>query len=677
MNTNLTRFRLGHWQVDCQLGTLSSEHSRKRLPPKLMGLLQELARSPGELVSRGTLLETVWDGVAVNEEAVSRAIAELRQALGDDARQPRFIETIPKRGYRLMQAVEPVSGTNWSSKWPVLIGLVGLLITLLVIILKDGWWFKNTMELSFDEMRAKPITSDEGREMDPAISNDGQLIVYSQAVVDGQSDLWLVDTLNLMRRQLTDDPHFETSPVFSADAKQVAYLQHDEGSCSVVLYSLFDSSSHRIAACHPGLTGLDWSSDGKEMVFLTQTESGVAITRLNLTDRSTRIVTTNNSGGSTDQHPKYSSDGRWINFVRGTSAQRELYRIPVSGGDAVNLTTDGRYVSGHAWLGPDVVFSSDRMGRRQLWHLNTSSEHITSLGMRGASLVSTSHDGTKLAFESAHYTANIYRLNLDEPGLEAERVISSRDYDNYPALSPAGDLLAYNSNRSGIDSIWLASDNGEQALMILNEPGSRFADPSWSADGKSLLVTRFTQANGQILQYFLESAQTRVLTGAGEHAYGARFADKWIYFIDQGDPGPRLARIRGFGQGPAEILDIGANRVLAGANGFVYYTKPARVGIFVWNPASGEETKVVPDLAVERWKDWALKAPWLVHIRRGAGGVYEVVRTQLENNTPEIVTTFSPNTVGGSIDVSADGKVLFIARTDRAELNIKMIDLSK
>src|SRR5690606_31337473 len=76
-----------------------------RLPRRLVDLLVCLAARPGETWSREALIEAVWSRKVVNAEVLSRAIAELRGLLGDDARDPRYIETLPKTGYRLLAEV--------------------------------------------------------------------------------------------------------------------------------------------------------------------------------------------------------------------------------------------------------------------------------------------------------------------------------------------------------------------------------------------------------------------------------------------------------------------------------------------------------------------------------------------------------------------------------------------
>src|SRR5690348_16023908 len=87
-----------------------------RLRPRLMDVLLRLAAAPGEVVTRQALLDDVWPRRVVADEVLSRAIAELRTALHDDAREARYIETLPKVGYRLIAPVGSTPEARPSSK---------------------------------------------------------------------------------------------------------------------------------------------------------------------------------------------------------------------------------------------------------------------------------------------------------------------------------------------------------------------------------------------------------------------------------------------------------------------------------------------------------------------------------------------------------------------------------
>lgn len=104
----LGEFDLGGWRVRPSLNRLVGDGATVRLEPKMMDVLTVLAHHPGRVVSKDELAAAVWPDVFVSESVITRAIAGLRRALEDDARQPRFIETIAKRGYRLIAPPRPV-----------------------------------------------------------------------------------------------------------------------------------------------------------------------------------------------------------------------------------------------------------------------------------------------------------------------------------------------------------------------------------------------------------------------------------------------------------------------------------------------------------------------------------------------------------------------------------------
>jgi len=103
-------FRLGSWLVQPSLNTISCNGTSLQLEPKVMSVLVCLVEHPGEAVSKETILQTVWPDTFVGEGVLTRAISELRRVFEDDVKEPRVIQTIAKRGYRLVAQVTPVNG---------------------------------------------------------------------------------------------------------------------------------------------------------------------------------------------------------------------------------------------------------------------------------------------------------------------------------------------------------------------------------------------------------------------------------------------------------------------------------------------------------------------------------------------------------------------------------------
>jgi transcriptional activator of cad operon len=99
--------RVGAWCVDPRSGQISRDGEIVRVEARTMKLLVCLAERAGEVVSIDDLLDQVWSGVVVTPDSVYQAVASLRRLLGDDARQPEYIATVPRLGYRMLAPVSP------------------------------------------------------------------------------------------------------------------------------------------------------------------------------------------------------------------------------------------------------------------------------------------------------------------------------------------------------------------------------------------------------------------------------------------------------------------------------------------------------------------------------------------------------------------------------------------
>lgn len=136
--------RIGDWTVEPALNQISAAGRTVKLEPKAMAVLAYLADRPGEVVSRETLLSVAWPGVVVTDDALTQVVIKLRKALGDSAESPAYIQTISKRGYRL---VAPVAGPEqrpagrswkWKIRW-----LVGGGVAVALLAAAAVWWTRD------------------------------------------------------------------------------------------------------------------------------------------------------------------------------------------------------------------------------------------------------------------------------------------------------------------------------------------------------------------------------------------------------------------------------------------------------------------------------------------------------------------------------------------------------
>lgn len=111
-------FRVGAWLVRPNLNTISKNGTDVQVEPKVMEVLVCLATRPGESISKETIIKAVWPDTFVSDDALIRCVSELRRVFGDEARAPSVIQTIPKRGYRLVAPVEYTTDSTVLSASP-------------------------------------------------------------------------------------------------------------------------------------------------------------------------------------------------------------------------------------------------------------------------------------------------------------------------------------------------------------------------------------------------------------------------------------------------------------------------------------------------------------------------------------------------------------------------------
>ena len=196
--------RFGVFELDLTSGELRKSGVKVRLQEQPFRLLKALVERPGALVSREELQQRLWpDQTFVNfEDGLSTAARKIRQALGDSASNPRFIETLPKRGYRF---VAPVSGLNGKTdrsgtdlepglevprdnrKRFLLVAVAAGLAVIVAFV-----WTAESREEPEVTWELSRVTVDSGLTFQPTLSANGQLLAYaSDRAESGNLDIWI------------------------------------------------------------------------------------------------------------------------------------------------------------------------------------------------------------------------------------------------------------------------------------------------------------------------------------------------------------------------------------------------------------------------------------------------------------------------------------------------------
>lgn len=139
-------YQIGPWVFDAALGLLTREAEEERLENRASRLLHLFCSAGGRLIQHDEIIEKIWNGRTTSSNSVAVVVADLRRALGDSAKSPTFIETVPKRGYRLLVTPQPldkplatgtqITGTAWITKpWALMLfALFALLLVTFAIL---------------------------------------------------------------------------------------------------------------------------------------------------------------------------------------------------------------------------------------------------------------------------------------------------------------------------------------------------------------------------------------------------------------------------------------------------------------------------------------------------------------------------------------------------------------
>lgn len=139
--------KCGDWLIDERANLLQRGEEKVRVESRLMNVLSALVEAKGDVVSKDALIDKVWNSAAVSDHSVANAVSELRKLLGDDAKAPMYIETVPKKGYRLVAVIDTTSCNRSTAqeyradqRWLRLqkIGLIVFVVLIILFLWVDG-----------------------------------------------------------------------------------------------------------------------------------------------------------------------------------------------------------------------------------------------------------------------------------------------------------------------------------------------------------------------------------------------------------------------------------------------------------------------------------------------------------------------------------------------------------
>jgi DNA-binding winged helix-turn-helix (wHTH) protein/Tol biopolymer transport system component len=225
----MSDFWVGNFRVDVSRAQIIVKNDIVSLEPRVLKVLLTLAKTPGEVVTHETLLESVWPNVIVAPNAVQRCIGQLRKALGDDAKQQKMIATHPKVGYSLVAKVQwpeknlSVDEEQANQNPNKIHKNKGSLVIFLTCVLALVLYFLLPIKSSPPLSRISPITSTDEKEYYPNFSPDGRYLVFNRYISVCENQLWAKDLLENREFRLTENSGFYGPADWSPDGNQLAF----------------------------------------------------------------------------------------------------------------------------------------------------------------------------------------------------------------------------------------------------------------------------------------------------------------------------------------------------------------------------------------------------------------------------------------------------------------------
>ena len=522
---------------------------------KMFETLLALVENADRLMEKDALMQRIWHDRFVEESNLTFNIKMLRKALGDDASKPKFIETVPRRGYRFIAEIKetdapveiarsvaaPPKKAAASFKNYFLPAAV-----LMTVLLSAGgltaWFWKYNSKASaapllnaeFDSMKL----SDTGRVYHAVISPNGQYVVYTNKV-GGKESLWLRHLETANNTQIippSDDNYFGLA--FSHDGETV-FFTRKRGDyvqpISIYRIPLTGGVPTKIADRSQGWISL--SPDDRQISFVRYNDHIGDFNRLMLVDasggneREIKLSETPNAFWATSFSPDGASIAAVYGHSRNASQAMGLVEIDLATGAQRELTTEKFFhIKDLVWL-PDksgILFSASRTinDKARLWKLSCETQTVSliskdSAEYSGLSLTSSADKMVAVGFSADFH---LYLQNRDDKNFSS----LTQARDNF-AFTPDGRIV-YATDTAGNEDLWMMDADGSNQRQLTTETSLEFT-PLVSPDNRYIFYTSNRSGESQIWRINTDgSNRTQITFNEGGYARFISPDGKWLFY---------------------------------------------------------------------------------------------------------------------------------------------------
>jgi Tol biopolymer transport system component/DNA-binding winged helix-turn-helix (wHTH) protein len=729
MNLPLNRhYEFGSFRLDAGEQLLLRDGEIVQLTPKAFDLLLALVERHGHLLPKDELLKLVWPDSFVEEANLASNISQLRKALGEGENGHRYIETVPKRGYRFVASVQEIEGGIATSSgqapleveripeaesqvdqservgvqskarrpvgrrfiWPTVSFLLALMLgtTLWLMMVRM------TRERPKPLPSVTPLTAFPGHEIQPALSPDGDRVAFVwNEGQGGSSDIYVQVRGAGTPLKLTATSADESSPAWSPDGRFIAFLRQSGARNEVFVIPAMGGNERKVyeVEASPYVTSALWarllgwvSNDLLAVVDRRSTEEAFSIFLISPSSGEKRRLTSPPDGYVGDTNPTLSPDGQTLAFVRsrsfaGFGSAGDIYVVPVLGGEPKRLTSDNRPIAGLAWDadGRSIVFSSNRLGVFSLWSIPASGGTPEALAAGGdlSFSPSISRQGGHLAYMQLMKDVNIWQTPGPVSGpQQASVLISSTRLDIDPQFSEDGKRIVFSSERTGIPELWVCDAGGLNPVQVTTLGGRGSSSPRWSPDGRHIAFNFRAESHADI--YVISATggvPRRLTTETSEEVRPSWSRDgRRIYFGSNRSGDWQVWKVPAEGGQAVQLTKSGGREALESPDGkFVYYTKQGGIkGVWRIPVEGGEETRIF-DLGQQG--HWGVISQGLCFVRQKEDTPWTIEFFSFATRRATRITTLDKEVsrfgING-ISVSADGRSILFAYADRSNSDI-------
>lgn len=727
------KLRFSSFEVDLHSKELRDERRLVRLAPQAFRLLELLVSRPGQLVTRDEIRDAIWSGNTFVdfEHSINKSVRQIRAALRDDAETPRFIQTLPRRGYRFIADVVPTEETALSG--PVNAALspepfstsavcaaeleidaaaarknrrttsrmlwIAVAAALLASAAAVGSRYLRARADVLRALQIVPFTTFPGGEYEPAFSPDGSRVAFVWSGEANQNfDIYVKAISSGAVLRLTNDPGGDGSPAWSPDGRSIAFVRYSLISEANGVYIIPASGGveRKLTSLrhldHIFDSHLDWSPDGRYLAVVDKESDnepfGIFLVSAETGER--RRLTSAPPQSLGDTGPRFAPDGLSLVFRRTLdSAVNDLYscRLQQRPCAAKRLTFGNACTKSHAWIrgGRELIYS-DTHG---FWRIPRSGGKPTEvLGLAGgAAFIAASRQGDRLAYSVWSADTNIWRTALDGGRSEgnARPLIASTRDERSPQYAPDGKMIAFRSDRSGSSEIWLCDSQGENPVQLTFFGGPLTGSPRWSPDGLQIVFDSRPEGNSDIYAIRIASGAIRRITyDPAADVLGSWSSDgRWIYFASNRSGRWEIWKTpsdaSAFERNAIQVTHAGGFAPLESPDGkTLFYAKGPDVGGLWAVPVSGgPERLVVAQLKAGYWGYWAPARGRIDFIDAQPRDTAAVYAFSTETHTTtKIATLPKPPPYGDSgFSVSPDGHWMLYTQVDHSGSDIMLANL--